>query len=140
MTRDDRLASLEKHRSKVDGCLTDVLDQLAELNLKMRFALSLMRVRKQAKSSLIDPTTNAPQLELMDGYVAYCHGGREAMLVMIEREIREYEAFEEAARAQAHADNGDAGTTRGESGEGGGGSPAGEASGPAPRDPGETTH
>ena len=89
MTHDDRrLARLERHIEALAAQYQDVLEQLAEANLRIRFALSLMRVQKRSASKILDPSTNAPKLELTDGYGAYLTGGREVILAAIEREMR----------------------------------------------------
>ena len=131
MTRDERLLRLETRASEMVNLCDDLLGQIAEVNLKVRFALSLMRVRKQSAAPLLDASGHAP-VELMDGYDAYLHGGREIMLSRIEREIDDMQTqlALEAQRESQNADTSDGasrpGSPREESREGDGGSAPGQ--------------
>lgn len=149
MTRDERLARLEHQLHQQTGLCNDLLEQIAELNLKMRFALSLMRVRKQSRTSIIDPASGAPKLELMDGYIAYLTGGRDMIAAVIEAEIAEAErhmAEAEKAGAPYEAENSNADDGSGPqpdregSGEGSGGSSVVEGAFGKTGDPSETRH
>lgn len=144
MTRDERLARLEHNLALQSNLCDDLLAQIAELNLKMRFALSLMRVRKQSTATIIDPTSGAPKLELMDGYVAYMRGGRDMMMRVIDDEIAAMEAEEAAAYAKesetTQAAPGTAGASAAVPCEADRGSSADEDADAAPAGPRETRH
>lgn len=102
MTRDDRLIRLESHAHKISGLYNDLLTQMAEVNLKLRFVLHCMRCVKPQQSVLLGPD-DKPQVTLINGYEAYMSGGREQIAALIEQEITEFEAMlaEERARAEA---------------------------------------
>lgn len=146
MTRDERLSRLEQQLHQQVGLCNDLLMQIAELNLKMRFALSLMRVHKRNAATIIDPASGTPKLELMDGYVAYLSGGRDMIATVIENEISameqrmaDVEATDAAHESAATDESGDQ-PDREEGGEGRSGSSVVEGTFGRTGDAKETRH
>lgn len=102
MTRDERLLRLEACVQKQTALLNDLLEQIAETNLKIRFIFATMRVvdTRQATSALIG-ADGKRQIAMLDGYTAYMTSGRDLALAVVEKELH---AYEQAAIAQAEAD------------------------------------
>lgn len=116
MTRDERLSRLETVCRQQAALCDDLIEQIAEANLKIRFVLSLLRVAKRPANMILGADGKS-SLELTDGYVAYMAGGREAVISVIEKEIDAAQEVLARAEAEAAIDR-DAGAAGAASGEG----------------------
>ena len=90
MTRDERLTRLENNMRHTRELLSRLAGQIAEQNLRVRFIMDWFNFEKKIPSGVIGadghPLTTPVRMTLLDIYTG---GGREQLLLKLEKEVRD---------------------------------------------------
>lgn len=90
MNRDERLSRLEADRGITRKTFLTLLEQLAELNLRMLFIMEHFKYQKKVAGGLI--IDGQARVETKTLYQLYAEGGRDDMLTLIEQRQQEIAA------------------------------------------------